>query len=40
MQAMIANKDWTAIDELLQFVPAKNLIGFLSEDRLPKLGLL
>lgn len=32
MKKQIILGDWTAIDELLRFVPRKNLIGFLDEE--------
>ena len=30
----VGNKDFTAIEELLQMIPEKNLISFLSEETL------
>ena len=30
-------EDWTAIEELLTFVPLENLIGFLPEDQVDDL---
>jgi hypothetical protein len=30
----VKNKDFTAIEELLQMIPEKNLISFLSEETL------
>jgi len=38
MKYQIEDGDWTAIDELLRFVPRENLINFLPEEKWKRFG--